>query len=102
MPWTDLSSIIGRINKTGSTACVYGTNNDRIFYFSGGSVLVEDNFTSIFDTTAQQWGTPKMSRNFTAIERKFTQCVVSENRTYIYGGNKNLFSMVKLDVSNLP
>ncbi|CAG8534503.1 9470_t:CDS:2 [Diversispora eburnea] len=95
MPWTDLSSITGRINRTGSTAC--GTNNNQIFYFGGGEV---DNFTAIFDITAQQWSIPKMSENF-IVERKFTQCVVSGDRMYIYGGYENLFSMVKLDVLNL-
>ncbi|CAG8682901.1 2865_t:CDS:2, partial [Cetraspora pellucida] len=97
--WIDLSSIEGRINRTASTACI-GANKNQIIYFSGGAVAVGENFTSIFDITTQKWSTPKTSRNFNAIERKFVQCITSGNSIYIYGGFDDLFSIVKLDTSD--
>ncbi|CAG8772780.1 23545_t:CDS:1, partial [Racocetra persica] len=53
MPWTDLSSIAGRIMRTASTACI-GANKNQNIYFSVGAIAIGDNFTSIFDITTQQ------------------------------------------------
>ncbi|RIB04855.1 hypothetical protein C2G38_2148819 [Gigaspora rosea] len=99
MPWTDLSSIPGLIIRTAHAACINGTN---IIYI-GGSFMKEtdSNFTSAFDVTTQKWSTLMTSGNLTSIERHFINCVSSGNGIYVYGGNDDLFSMIRLNVSNL-
>ncbi|KAF0552260.1 galactose oxidase [Gigaspora margarita] len=99
MPWVNITPIMGLPMRTSSTACTYGEDKNRIIYI-GGSKIVGDNFTAIFDITNQQWSTPKTSKNFTT-NRLLIQCVVSNNDIYVYGGLKNINDMIKLDALNL-
>ncbi|KAF0384721.1 galactose oxidase [Gigaspora margarita] len=99
MPWTDLSSIPNMAYRTAYAACINGTN---IIYI-GGSLMKEtdSNFISAFDVTTQKWSMPVTSGNLTSIERHFIHCVSSRNKIYVYGGNDDVLSMIRLDVSNL-
>ncbi|CAG8508261.1 38171_t:CDS:2 [Gigaspora margarita] len=99
MPWVNITPIMGLPMRTSSTACTYGEDKNRIIYI-GGSKIVGDNFTAIFDITNQQWSTPKTSKNFTT-NRLLIQCIVSNNDIYVYGGLKNINDMIKLDALNL-
>ncbi|CAG8586409.1 20075_t:CDS:1, partial [Racocetra persica] len=104
MPWTDLSSIPGLIIRSGHAACMNGTNSNLIVYIGGIFVKETDwNFTSVFDITAQKWSIPvtSASGNLTYRELLFIHCISSGNRIYVYGGGNNVFSMLKLDVTNL-
>ncbi|CAG8498984.1 16921_t:CDS:2, partial [Gigaspora rosea] len=99
MPWVNNTPIMGLPMRIASTACTYGEDKNQIVYI-GGVDMIGDNFTTIFDITNQQWSTPKTSKNFTT-DRRFIQCVVSNNDIYVYGGFNNLNDMIKLDTLNL-
>ncbi|KAF0522633.1 galactose oxidase [Gigaspora margarita] len=85
MFWVNITPIIGLPVRTASTVCIYGKDKDKIIYI-GGTNIVGDNFTTVFDTTTQQWSPLKVSTNFT---RRLIQCVVSENDVYVFGGDPN-------------
>ncbi|CAG8543652.1 7021_t:CDS:2 [Gigaspora margarita] len=85
MFWVNITPIIGLPVRTASTICIYGKYKDKIIYI-GGTNIVGDNFTTVFDTTTQQWSPLKVSTNFT---RRLIQWVVSENDVYVFGGDPN-------------
>ncbi|CAG8530679.1 4711_t:CDS:2 [Dentiscutata heterogama] len=55
-----------------------------------------DNFTTVYDITAQQWSELKTAKSFTT-NRKSIQCIVSGNSIYVYGGVANHNDIIKLD-----
>ncbi|CAG8779747.1 42862_t:CDS:2 [Gigaspora margarita] len=94
--WVNITPIIGLPARTASTVCIYGKDTNKIIYI-GGTNIVGDNFTTVFDTTTQQWSPLKVSTNFT---RRLIQCVVSENDVYVFGGDPkhpNQGHIIKLD-----
>ncbi|CAG8752438.1 3810_t:CDS:2 [Cetraspora pellucida] len=99
MPRVNLTPTTGLPSRTGSTACTYGEDKNRIVYI-GGRFIVGDNFTTVYDITTQQWSTPKVSENFT-VNRWLLQCVVSGNDIYVYGGNIGQTNMTRLDTLSL-
>ncbi|CAG8813959.1 14981_t:CDS:1, partial [Racocetra fulgida] len=75
-----------------------GTNNNLIVYIGGAFMKETDsNFTSVFDITTQIWSIPVTSGNITSRQRLYIHCISSRNGIYVYGGNDNVFSMLKLD-----
>ncbi|CAG8560678.1 7567_t:CDS:2 [Cetraspora pellucida] len=95
MPWTDLSSIVGAINRTSSSACIDKTS----IFFIGGDYPVNNPSITKFDTAIQQWSIPSISGPIPSL--KYVPCVSLENKMYIYGGNTSLSVMNKLDTLSL-
>ncbi|CAG8782894.1 27512_t:CDS:2, partial [Gigaspora margarita] len=101
MPWTDLSSIIGVINRTGASACIDKIFNTSIF-FIGGNYENTSAPINKFDTTTQQWSTPVISGSTPLPNNlKFVPCISLNDGIYIYGGNTSLSTMNKLDTLKL-
>ncbi|CAG8739751.1 13815_t:CDS:1, partial [Racocetra fulgida] len=98
MPWTDLSSITGAINRTGASACVDMLKAS--IFFIGGDYSV--NAITVFNTTLQQWSIPSISGQIPLPGNlKYVPCISLENKIYIYGGNTSLSAMNQLDTLNL-
>ncbi|CAG8588549.1 15706_t:CDS:2 [Cetraspora pellucida] len=98
MPWADLSSIVGAINRTSSSAYIDKTS----IFFIGGYYSVNSPSINKFDTATQQWSTPSISGSIPLSSNlKYAPCVSLGNKIYIYGGNASLSAMNKLNTSSL-
>ncbi|CAG8796837.1 18214_t:CDS:2, partial [Racocetra fulgida] len=83
MPWSSLPS--SPLTRTSGTACINGSNKNRII-FIGGPAMVGNNFSSIYDITTKSWSNIPTPANFNAT---VIQYILSEDIIYIYGGLAN-------------